>query len=102
MAAKNNKIDLLKIFLKDPDACDVNIKAAEIQRGFTPLHVAAENGSIQCLEYLLEIEEVDVDAKDIKGDITPLQLAIKNQHQAAAVKLIQYGANLDIKVCIKI
>ena len=96
-AAEQDKIDLLKLFFKDPDACDVNLKAAEFQRSYTPLHVAAEMGSSESLKYLLEFDEVDVDAKDLQGNTTPLLLAIKNKHEVAAKALIENGADLDLK-----
>ena len=97
-AAVNNRPELLKLFLKDPDACDVNIKAAEFQSGYSPLHLAAERGHLECVVFLLEMEDVDVDAKDNKGDTTPLLLAIKNDHPDIARLLIENGASPDHKV----
>ena len=41
---------------------------------------------------------MDVDAKDLKGDTTPLLLAIKEKHEEAAKLLIQNGASLNLKV----
>ena len=89
---------MLKLFYQDQDACHVNIKAAEFQKCFTPLHLAAEKGSLECLRLLLQFDEVDVDAKDLQGSTTPLLLAIKNKHEKAAVMLIENGANLETKV----
>ena len=47
---------------------------------------------------LLDCEEVDVDAKDLKGDTTPLLLAIKEKHAASAKLLVENGASLNVKV----
>ena len=47
---------------------------------------------------LLDCEEVDVDAKDLKGDTTPLLLAIKEKHEASAKLLVENGASLNVKV----
>ena len=49
---------MLKLFYQDQDACDVNIKAAEFQKCYTPLHLAAEKGSLECLRLLLQFDEV--------------------------------------------
>ena len=57
LAAQNGKADLLKLFLADIDACDVNIRAAEFQRGYSPLHLAAEKGAVECVRHLLSFEE---------------------------------------------
>ena len=73
-------------------------RAADFKRAYTPLHFAAEKGDLECMEMLLNCEEVDVDAKDLKGDTTPLLLAVKEKHEAAAKLLIQNGASLNIKV----
>merc|ERR1711952_293539 len=63
-----------------------------------PLHIAAEKGDVEGLRLLLDCDEVDVDAKDLKGDTTPLLLAIKERHEEAAKLLIQNGASLNLKV----
>ena len=97
LAAHNGDVELLKLFLQDPDMCDVNIRAAEFQKSYSPLHLAAEKGNLDCLEYLLGFEEIDVDMKDVKGDTTPLLLAVKEKHYEAARMLIENGASLDIK-----
>ena len=73
-------------------------RAADFKRAYTPLHFAAEKGDLECLEMLLNCEEVDVDAKDLKGDTTPLLLAVKEKHEEAAKILIQNGASLNINV----
>ena len=96
-AAERGDLELLKLFLSDPDKCDVNIRAAELKKSYTPLHIAAELGHLDCLDYLLAFEEIDVDVKDVAGDTTPLLLAVKEKQLEAARILIENGASLDIK-----
>eukprot|EP00090_Calanus_glacialis_P040329 TRINITY_DN7028_c0_g1_i6.p1 TRINITY_DN7028_c0_g1~~TRINITY_DN7028_c0_g1_i6.p1 ORF type:complete len:1012 (-),score=240.18 TRINITY_DN7028_c0_g1_i6:85-3120(-) len=97
LAADKGDLDLLRLFLHDRDSCDVNIKAADFKKGFSPLHIAAERGFLDCMRLLLDFEEIDVDAKDIKGDLTPLLLAIKAKSEEACKLLIENGACLDLK-----
>ena len=44
LAAHNGEFNLLRLFLIDRDNSDVNIKAAEFKKGYSPLHIAAEKG----------------------------------------------------------
>ena len=46
--------------------------------GFTPLHIAAQNGHLQVVEFLLE-KQAYVDEKDYNGS-TPLHTAAENGH----------------------
>merc|ERR1712123_318310 len=97
LAVDKGDVDLLRLFLHDRDNSDVNIKAADLKKGFSPLHIAAEKGLLDCMRLLLDFEEIDVDAKDIKGDLTPLLLAIKSKNEEASKLLIENGACLDLK-----
>jgi len=97
LAVEKGDLDLLRLFLHDRDNSDVNIKAADFKKGLAPLHIAAEKGLLDCMQLLLDFEEVDVDAKDIKGDLTPLLLAIKARNEEACKLLIENGACLDLK-----
>jgi len=97
LAVDKGDVDLLRLFLHDRDNSDVNIKAADLKKGFSPLHIAAEKGLLDCMRLLLDFEEIDVDAKDIKGDLTPLLLAIKAKNEEASKLLIENGACLDLK-----
>jgi len=97
LAAERGDLELLKLVYKDLDECDVNIKAAAFKRGYSPLHISAENGHTECVRYMLTFEETDVDSKDIKGDTTPLFLAIKYKHEPSIKLLIENGASLDVR-----
>ena len=87
---------MLQLVLSTDDR-DVNIRSASFKGGLSPLHTAAEKGSVDIVTHLLEYEETDVDMKDLRGVQTPLMLAIKNKHQRVAVILIENGASLDIQ-----
>lgn len=50
------------------------------QMGGTPLHDAAEQGQFECIRYLVENVELNVQQKDKEG-MTPLTLAEKNGHR---------------------
>ena len=86
----------LLLILLDSEHRDVNIRTAPFKGGLSPLHLAAEMGNVEMISQLLDYEETDVDMKDLRGVQTPLLLAIKNNHQAAAITLIENGASLDI------
>lgn len=50
------------------------------QMGGTPLHDAAEQGQFECIKYLVENAELNVQQKDKEG-MNPLTLAEKNGHR---------------------
>lgn len=59
--------------------------------GFTPLHIAASNGFIQGVEYLLS-KGAGIDSIDFRG-ATPLIYACFNQHSDVAKLLLNRGAD---------
>ncbi|MGL9779895.1 MAG: ankyrin repeat domain-containing protein, partial [Wolbachia sp.] len=65
-AVKNGEIDKVKSLISD--GADVN---ATDQDGWTPLHLAAENGHKEVVEALLKVEGINVNATDQDG-WTPL------------------------------
>lgn len=60
----------------------------------TPLHFAAREGCLDCIETLLELG-ANIDAVTPKG-ITPLLMAIINGHYDVAWQLIEAGADISI------
>jgi ankyrin repeat protein len=73
--------------IQEPRPKDMN------KGGLTPLHYAAREGCIACVENLLA-SNADPDSEDPDRE-TPLLLAIMNMHFDTAAALIQGGADLD-------
>jgi len=61
--------------------------------GFTPLLYAAREGCVECVKNLLAAN-ADTDIQDPDG-MTPLTMALFNQHFNVAAALIKGGADLD-------
>jgi ankyrin repeat protein len=61
--------------------------------GFTPLLYAAREGCVECARALIEAK-ADPDFGDPDG-VTPLNMALLNQHYTFASYLIKAGADLD-------
>lgn len=61
--------------------------------GFAPLHYAARQGCIECVEILAEAG-ANLDTTD-PDRVTPLNLALINQHFDTAAALIEAGADVD-------
>lgn len=62
--------------------------------GMTPLHFAAREGCVDCIEPLLELG-AKINATTPKG-ISPLLMAIINGHYDVAWKLIEAGADVNL------
>jgi ankyrin repeat protein len=73
--------------IQEPRPKDMN------KGGFTPLHYAAREGCVACVQNLLSAG-ADPDSEDPDRE-TPLLLALENLHFDTAAVLIQGGANLD-------
>ena len=85
VACKQGSADLAKL-LMDNKRNKANVNAM-MRNGRTGLHLAAESGNLELLEYLLSCKDLDnVDSEDLKGRQTPLCLAAK-QNKEAAVRL---------------
>jgi len=100
LAAKLGKVEIVALLLSVAKV-DVNVKAGE-QRGerfttaHTALHVAAEKGHTQVVEALLSAPGIKLDEyrrmpKEFfwfHNDLSPLELAKRNQHPKV-VKLLE-------------
>ncbi|XP_063294159.1 ankyrin repeat domain-containing protein 27 [Pelobates fuscus] len=64
-------------------------------RGYTPLHIAAICGQVQCIDLLIS-KGAAVNATDYHGS-TPLHLACQKGHQKIALLLLHYKACRDIQ-----
>src|SRR5579863_2424166 len=73
--------------IQEPRPKDMN------KGGFTPLHYAAREGCIACVENLLAAH-ADPDSEDPDRE-TPLLLALENMHFDTAAVLVNGGADLD-------
>ncbi|XP_066453854.1 CARD- and ANK-domain containing inflammasome adapter protein-like [Eleutherodactylus coqui] len=85
-AVMKGDLSLLESILKGSDVNAVN------SSGETLLHVAASNGHVPVIEFLLS-KGAKVDAKD-KKRMTPLHRAAENGHVEAVSVLLQAGANM--------
>jgi ankyrin repeat protein len=73
--------------IQEPRPKDMN------KGGFTPLHYAAREGCVACVENLLAAH-ADPDSEDPDRE-TPLLLALENLHFDTAAVLVKGGADLD-------
>ena len=66
----------------------------QFYQGYTPIHIASENGHLSIVEYLIEKQNID---KDIKGRYgkTPLHYACLNGHLPIVKYLISKGSNVE-------
>ncbi|KAK9321674.1 ankyrin repeat-containing domain protein [Lipomyces orientalis] len=98
-ASRRNNIDLLQEVLGISVDGEARPGAAEIINssvdalGNTPLHVAALNGSYECLDMLLDVEGVEVDPVNRMEGNTPLHCAVvyaeeEPEHAIAIVDML--------------
>ena len=73
IAASYNSIEVLKLLLEHKNNESVNPNVADLD-GDTPLHCAAKEGFIDCIEVLLEQPGINANARDRHG-ATPLHYA---------------------------
>lgn len=74
--------DILHSLHKKDDLNCVN------EYGLTVLHLAAKVGNEKAVQMLLEKEGIDVDARDTKGEQSPLFLAAENGHEKVVQMLL--------------
>jgi len=93
VACKQGSTVLTKALLENTkNKADVN---AMMRNGRTGLHIAAETGNLELLQFLLSCKELhNVDAEDLMGRQTPVYLAAKNNKVEAVRMLIAHGASL--------
>ena len=92
-ACKNNDVGVVKACLKDPtplDVDDTNIK------GSTALHVAAEAGHEEIVQYLLEVKRANINCRDNRK-YTPLINACNRGHLRVAFMLLRHGADFSLR-----
>ena len=60
------------------------------------LHIAAANGYVEVLDFLLGMEDIDLDVQDNEG-WTPFMAAVCWNQKEAMEKLAEKGADMDMK-----
>ena len=88
-AIKNNHIDVAKIMLEQEANVDIN----ETMGGYTSLHIAAEIGYLELVNFLVK-NEANVNARNDKEGI-PLHTAALNGHLEVVQALILKGADVN-------
>ena len=91
-AILNNQIDAAKIMLEK----EVNVDINETMGGFTPLHISAECGHLELVNFLLQ-NRAEVNARNDR-DWTPLHAAAFNGHLEVVKLLLTKGANVNARV----
>ncbi|XP_075263343.1 uncharacterized protein LOC142354891 [Convolutriloba macropyga] len=92
-ACSSGNVRQLKYILQSDPQHDINMGDYDGRR---PLHVAAANGRLEVLRFLILEKGADVNVKDIMGG-TPLHDAVKSLNSDAAALLRQYGADLCLE-----
>lgn len=83
-AARSNNLELLRSCIESTNAPDLN---ATDSVGNSALHNAARYGSLECLDFLLDQESIDLDQQNrMEGD-TPLHAAIRHSREDPAMAL---------------
>ncbi|KAK9462280.1 ankyrin repeat-containing domain protein [Lipomyces oligophaga] len=112
-ACRRNNVDLLQEVLGISNGSNPRLGAAELINnsrdalGNTALHVAASNGSYECLDILLDVEGVEVDPVNRMEGNTPLHCAAiyaeeEPEHAVAIVDmLIDAGADPRVRNKLK-
>ena len=99
LAAASNDVDALleeinKLTLTDKTS---EISKADPKTGASPLHVAANRGSLKAVKFLLE-HDAEIDARDRSG-VTPLFAAVSANQTEIVEKLVNSKASVNIRDC---
>ena len=65
--------------------------------GRTPLHIAAQSGSVACIRALLSRTKLKVNSKASSNGFTPLHYAMREGHAEAVSALVSEGASTAIR-----
>jgi ankyrin len=91
-ARKNNITEIKKLLKRSPGL----VHERDIRQGRTPLHFAAEHGSLSSAEILVE-HKADVNAEGKKDGLTPLHLAAAHGQAELVSFLLARGAGKQVK-----
>lgn len=96
IAAKNGDLSKLRELSKIVDANDDLFFFFESEPVLRPpLHIAAENGHFEIVDYLIRFCGADVNASDWRA-FTALQLAVSNNHFKVCELLVDCGACVNL------
>ncbi|KZT62610.1 ankyrin [Calocera cornea HHB12733] len=97
-AAKQDNEDMLLAVFEEDGAYDINYVDG---LGNTALHYAAQYGSTDCIEHILEQDGCDVDIQNRLEKATPLHLAVRLEDEElrywVVASLLDAGANPKIR-----
>jgi len=98
-AAKQDDEELLEEIFEQPESFDINYADG---LGNTALHYAAQHGSINVIEPILEHDDCDVDLQNRLDGATPLHLAVRipndvKLRHAIISALLDAGADTTIR-----
>ena len=60
-----------------------------VPQGLAPIHLAAQNGQLECLKVMIERYKVDINFQSVSG-WTPLHLAINKSTKKKGLRCVQY------------
>ena len=78
-AAEQNKIAVVDLLIKEAKLKGDSIVNSARKSGSTALHIACTHGHLKLVEYLLGVEEIDINRQSAIG-MTPLMEAAKGRH----------------------
>ncbi|KAL5702075.1 hypothetical protein ACHQM5_027336 [Ranunculus cassubicifolius] len=90
-----HRLKQLAVELDDGKGIAKTVGEIKDEVGIRAIHVAAVQGQLHVLKYLIGDLKLDVDVKDIR-DKTPLIFAIEGKHLSTASYLLEMGASLDV------
>ncbi len=91
MSVLNKKPDIFNLLMEKK----ADFKIVETATGFTPLHIAVQNGSLNFVQQLIDAG-ANVNAQDIMG-ITPLDQAAEGDNAGLVEYLLAKGADVKLK-----
>ena len=89
-SAKNGQSEFIKLLIDDKRC---SFEATDY--GITPLHLACQEGHIDCVKLLIESESNHIESKASDG-ITPIFIAAQNGHSETLKYLIESQANVNV------
>ncbi|MCO5611752.1 hypothetical protein L7F22_066010 [Adiantum nelumboides] len=90
LAAQHNHLDVLKRLLEAAARCPDNLHVMLLSKdGLTALHLAAQSGSTDIVNFLLNSEKMDANARSDPDFFTPLHMAASSGRAEVVSHLLQ-------------